>query len=225
MASGSLHQKTSGGLTNGSVVLFIQIYLYIGHHECAIGGDVKPPDIKYLLQHLKQTSHCLKGLRLVVQDASLLLSKLFMTSKAVITFWYSFLEIYLCTSPQLRLLQFNLRLRNEKIKKSQDNVIQWFRLVCERVTSRSIIIELQGFPDESEPCKNIEDTLLALNKRTDIMTIYLCGHEVNPDEAMKAQDVRKLFSRLHETGIVVEKWIPPCLGKVGIYPSTWCPIY
>ena len=114
-------------------------------------------------------------------------------------------DIDLRTHPKLRLLQFDLNLRKEEIKKSQDDVIRWFNSICESVASRSLVVEVKGFPEKVESCERIENTLLALGGRTERFSIYLCGNELNKGEPMKLEDVRRSFRRVFEAGIVVEE--------------------
>ena len=115
-------------------------------------------------------------------------------------------EIDLRKNPHLRLLQFNFRLEGEKIRDSQDDVIRWFNSICESVTSRSLVVCLYGLSNQSEICNKIQDILLGLHTRIETLSVFLSaeysfGQDVDP------KDVRKLFSRLYEAGIVIEKWL------------------
>ena len=101
-------------------------------------------------------------------------------------------EIDLRKNPQLRLLQFNLHLDGRHIRKSKDDVVRWFDLVCRSVISKSLVVEVRGFTEEAEICNKIQDTLLALYKRIGAFSVYLYKEQGN-------------FPKLYETGIVVEE--------------------
>ena len=116
-------------------------------------------------------------------------------------------EIDLRKNPHLRLLQFNSSLEVEKIRDSQNDVIRWFNSICESVTSRSLVVELCGLSNESEICHRIEDILLSLHTRIETLSIFLSGRSFFTGQKVDLEDVRKLFSRLYEEGIVVEKWL------------------
>ena len=116
-------------------------------------------------------------------------------------------EIDLRKNPHLRVLQFDFRLEVEKIRDSQDDVIRWFNSICESVTSRSLVVCLYGLSNESETCDKIQEILLALHARIENLSIFLSGRKYDGTEGVDLKDVRKLFSRLYETGIVVEKWL------------------
>ena len=94
------------------------------------------------------------------------------------------------------MLQFNLYIYDEEIRKSQDDVIRWFNSICESVTSKSLVVEVRDFSEKVEICNKIQDTLLALYERIETFSVYLPG----------TQD-KKLFSKLYETGVVVEESI------------------
>ena len=104
-------------------------------------------------------------------------------------------EIGLRKNPHLRLLQFDLRLYNSEIRKSQDDVIRWFNSICESVTSKSPVVEVRGLNEEVEICDKIQDTLLALYERIETFSVYL-----TPGTKEEG-----LFSKLYEVGIVVEE--------------------
>ena len=104
-------------------------------------------------------------------------------------------EIDLRKNPHLRLLQFDLRLHRSEIRKSQDDVIRWFNSICESVTSKSLVVQVSGFTEEVEICDKIQDTLLALYERIETFSVYL-----TPGTKEKG-----LFSKLYETGVVVEE--------------------
>ena len=116
-------------------------------------------------------------------------------------------EIDLRKNPHLRLLQFDLRLDRSEIRKSQDDVIRWFNSICESVTSRSLVVGLDGLSNESEICNRIQEILLALHTRIETLSILLSTRSFYGARKVDRKDVRKLFSRLYEVGIVVEKWL------------------
>ena len=118
-------------------------------------------------------------------------------------------EIDLRKKPHLRLLQFNFDLDDSKIRKSQDDVIRWFNSICESVTSRSLVVALDGFFNKPEICNKIQDMLLALHTRIETLSILLSTRSFYGAPKVDMKDVRKLFSRLYEAGIVVEKWLDP----------------
>ena len=101
----------------------------------------------------------------------------------------------LSKNPHLRLLQFDLNLSTEEIRKSQDDVIRWFNSICESVTSKSLVVEVGNFSMEVEICDKIQDTLLALRERIETFSVYLA-----PGTKEKG-----LFSKLYEVGIVIEE--------------------
>ena len=115
-------------------------------------------------------------------------------------------EIDLRKSPHLRLLRFNFSFEVEKIRDSQDDVIRWFNSICESVTSRSLVVGLERLVNESEICNKIEDMLLAFHTRIETLSVFLSGSCFYGQD-LDMEDVRKLFSRLYEKGIVVEKWL------------------
>ena len=103
----------------------------------------------------------------------------------------------LSKNPHLRLLQFDLNLNKEGIRKSQDDVIRWFNSICESVTSNSLIVDVDTLFMEVEICDKIQDTLLALRERIETFSVYL-----TPGTKEKG-----LFSKLYEVGIVIEEYI------------------
>ena len=113
-------------------------------------------------------------------------------------------EIDLRKNSQLRLLQVDLNLNNEKIRKSPDNVIQWFNSICQNVTSKSLVVEVRDFSEKAEICNKIQDTLLALNARIGSLSVYLLNTDARKS-AIETGGTRKLFSNLYEKGIVIEK--------------------
>ena len=116
-------------------------------------------------------------------------------------------EIDLRKNPRLRLLQFNFSLEEREIGRSQDDVIRWFNSICENVTSRSLVVGLYRLFNESEICNKIQDMLLALHTRIETLSIFLSTRSFYQASKIDRKDVRKLFSRLYEAGIVVEKWL------------------
>ena len=116
-------------------------------------------------------------------------------------------EIDLRKNPHLRLLQFDFSLWNEEIRDSQDDVIRWFNSICESVTSRSLVVGLYGLSNESEICNKIQEILLALHAKIENLYIFISGKDHIGTQQVDLEDVRKLFSRLYEAGIVVEKWL------------------
>ena len=116
-------------------------------------------------------------------------------------------EIDLHKNPHLRLLQFNLRLYDSEIRKSQDDVIRRFNSICESVTSRSLAVGLEGLSNESETFSKIQKILLALHARIESLSIFVSGKDHLGMQGVDLEDVRKLFSRLYEAGIVVEKYL------------------
>ena len=103
-------------------------------------------------------------------------------------------EIDLRKNPHLRLLQFDLSPRGES-RKSKDNVIRWFNSTCKSVTSKSLVIKVCRFSREVEICNKIQNTLLALYERIETLSVHL-----TPGTKEEG-----LFSKLYETGIVVEE--------------------
>ena len=103
------------------------------------------------------------------------------------------------------MLQFDFRLGEEEIRDSQADVIRWFNSICESVTSRSLVVGLDGLFNRSEICNKIEDTLLALHARLENLSIFLSTSSFHRKSKVDLEDVRKQFSRLYEAGIVVGK--------------------
>ena len=116
-------------------------------------------------------------------------------------------EIDLRKNTHLRLLVFELNLKEGTIRDSQDDVIRWLNSICESVTSRSLVISLDGLFNESEICSKIQDILLALHTKTGTLSIFLSTKCFPREQSIDLEDVRKLFPRLYEAGIVVEKWL------------------
>ena len=122
-------------------------------------------------------------------------------------FYILCLEIDLRKNSHLRLLQFNFHLDDNGIRDEQNDVIGWFSSICESVTSRSLVVGLHGLFNESEICNKIQDVLLALHTRIETLSIFLFGKDRWGEQTLTVEDLRKLFSRLYEAGIVVEKWL------------------
>ena len=114
-------------------------------------------------------------------------------------------EIDLSKNPHLRLLQFDFSLEEKEIRDSQDDVIRWFNSICESVTSRSLVVGLHGLVNELEICNKIQNMLLALHARIETLSVFLSTACFYGQRNVDLEDVRKLFSRLYEAGIVVEK--------------------
>ena len=77
------------------------------------------------------------------------------------------------------------------------------------MTSRSLVVCLYGLFNESEICNKIQDILLALHTRIETLSIFLSTECFQGQQNVDLEDVRKLFSRLYEAGIMVEKWLYP----------------
>ena len=125
-------------------------------------------------------------------------------------------EIDLRGNPHLRLLQFDFEV--EKIRDSQNDVIRWFDSICESVTSRSLVVGMYRLSNQSEICNKIQDMLLALHTRIETLSVFL-SEDCFDGQDVDLEDVRKMFSRLYEAGIVVERR----LGydeSVSYYPLT-----
>ena len=122
-----------------------------------------------------------------------------------IPFYTLFSGINLRNHPYLQLLQFNLHLGNEEMRKSQDDITQWFNSICESVTSKLLVVEVCEFSNEAEICNKIQDSLLGLNARIETLSVYLPNTNMFRIEVMKMDDVRKLFPKLYAMGIVTEK--------------------
>ena len=116
-------------------------------------------------------------------------------------------EIDLRKNPHLRLLQFNFSLWTEMNGDLQDDVIQWINSICESVTSRSLVVELCGLSNDSEICHKIQDILLSLHTRIETLSIFVSGKDHLGMQVVDLDDVRKLFSRLYEAGIVVQQYL------------------
>ena len=101
-----------------------------------------------------------------------------------------------CNHPHLRLLQINLGLQYQQPRESRDKMIMvhWLNSVCERITSKSLAVEVRGFSQEFEWCGKVQDILLALRGRIETFSVYL-------RPGTKEQG---LFSKLYDVGIVVE---------------------
>ena len=114
-------------------------------------------------------------------------------------------EIDLRKNPHLRLLRFNFSLEERKIRDEQDDVIRWFNSICESVISRSLVVDLCGLSNESEICNKIQEILLALHTRIGNLSVFISGKDHLGTQVVDLEDVRKMFSRLYEAGIVVEE--------------------
>ena len=112
-------------------------------------------------------------------------------------------DIDLRNHRHLRLLQFNLDYNTRKIGQPLDVVLQWFDLICGSVTSKSLVIEVHGFYRWQGICDRIQDTLLALNARIETFSVYLSSGNWEEEEAVRKENMRRLFSRLYEAGVEV----------------------
>ena len=110
-------------------------------------------------------------------------------------------------NPNLRLLRFDLHLGKEEIKESQDNVIRWFRSICENITSRSLVVMVEGFSKVSKTCNEIQDILLSLYARIETFSVYLSEDDWEGDEITEKKDLQTLFPRLYEAGVVIKKGV------------------
>ena len=108
-------------------------------------------------------------------------------------------------NPHLRLLQFDFSLERQGFRDSQNDVIQCFNSICESVTSRSLVVGLYGLINELEICNKIQDVLLPLRTRIETLSIFISGQDGWGQQILHVEDLRKLFSRSYEAGIVVEK--------------------
>ena len=122
-------------------------------------------------------------------------------------FYILCLEIDLRKNSHLRLLQFNFHLEDNGIRDEQNDVIGWFSSICESVTSRSLLVGLTGLFNETDICSKIQDIVLALHTRIETLSIFLSIKSFPRPSNVSLEDVRKLFPRLYEAGIVVEKWL------------------
>ena len=86
-------------------------------------------------------------------------------------------------------------------------MIGWFNSICESVASTSLVVGLEGLFNEPEICNKIQDMLLALHTRIETLSIFVSGKDHLGMQVVDLDDVRKLFSRLYEAGIVFEKWL------------------
>ena len=116
-------------------------------------------------------------------------------------------EIDLRKNPHLHSLRFDLGLGNGRNRKLQDNVIRWFNSICESITSKSLIIEVCDPPEGAQICNKIQDTLLALNARIETLSVQLFRSysDASTTKKKRKKDFRKLFPKLYEKGVVVER--------------------
>ena len=114
-------------------------------------------------------------------------------------------EIDLHKNPHLRLLQTDLRLEKKGIRELRGSVLRWFNSICESVTSKSLVFEPYGLFNHPEICNKIQDILLALNTRIKTFCVFLSRECFPKEQNVDLKEMRKLFSRLYEAGIVVEK--------------------
>lgn len=76
---------------------------------------------------------------------------------------------------------------------------RWFNSFCGSVTSKSLVVQLRTFPQQPEKCKEIEDILLTSNNYGKIQSFSVILNN-------RIEDRRRMFPRLYEAGIVVEKF-------------------
>ena len=115
-------------------------------------------------------------------------------------FYTLFSEIDLRMNPHLRLLQFNLWLYRKR-EDQRDDVVQWFNSICESVVSRSLVVEVCERTEEDGICNKIQDALLALNARVETLSVHL-PVQYGSDKTI---NTRRLFPKLYEKGIVIER--------------------
>ena len=108
-------------------------------------------------------------------------------------------------NPQLRLLRFYFRLNDKEIRESPKDVLRWFNSICESVTSKSLVVEVDGLFNESEICNKIQDILLALHMRIENLSVFLSRECFPSQQNVGPNDLLKLFSKLYVAGIVAEK--------------------
>ena len=84
----------------------------------------------------------------------------------------------------------------------------WFDSLCESVTSNSLAVEVYGLPNEPKIWNKIQETLLALCARIGTLSIYIQERHLQ-EQVVDPEGSRRLFSRLYETGIVVEQALSP----------------
>ena len=116
-------------------------------------------------------------------------------------------EINLSRHRHLQFLQFSLRLKDEGGGESRDDVIQSFTSICESVTSKSLVVEVYGLTNDSDICNKIQNTLLFLGARLGTFSLYLSEEHWDEGISVKKEDIRKLFSKLYEKGVVIEKFL------------------
>ena len=121
------------------------------------------------------------------------------------SFYMFSLEIDLRKDPNLRLLQLKLRLDDKEIGQRQGTVVRWFNSICESVISGSLVVEVVEFTKQVEICNKIQDTIIALNARIETLSVYLFNTDELETKVMEMDDMRKLFPKLYEKGIVIEK--------------------
>ena len=92
----------------------------------------------------------------------------------------------------------------ESTREFEDDVTQWFNSICESLTSKSLAVEVLGLSNEPESCNKIQETLLALYARIGTLSIYIQERHLQ-EQVVDPEGSRRLFSRLYETGIVVER--------------------
>ena len=117
-------------------------------------------------------------------------------------------DIKLNKNVHLQFLQFSLRLKDEDGGESPDDVIRRFTSICESVASKSLVVEVHGLSNNPEMCNKIQDTLLLLCGRLGgAFSLYLSEEHWDEGILVKKEEMRELFSKLYEKGVVTEKFL------------------
>ena len=64
---------------------------------------------------------------------------------------------------------------------------------------------MNGLSNEPEISNRIQNIILALRARIETVTVLLSGKDTLGRQVVDLEDVRKMFSKLYEAGIVIEK--------------------
>ena len=118
-----------------------------------------------------------------------------------------FSEIDLRNHPHLRMLRLHLNLEDVGSVEMQNGVIRWFTVICESVTSKSLVFQVHNFSMEADICNKIQDSLIALNSRIETLSVYLSDRNRFWTGMTRVGGILTLFSRLDQMGIVVEKYL------------------
>ena len=73
------------------------------------------------------------------------------------------------------------------------------------MTSKSLVIGVDGLSEEPEICNRIQNTLFDVAARVETCSIYLSREDRRGNQIVGRKDMQKLFPRLYALGIVVEK--------------------